>query len=361
MNNINVYHRKDGRWESRMSIGKDNNGKKKFRSFYGKTREEAISKLTIAQQIVQEEYAVTEMTVRELFGEWLHVMSSRLKESTVANYRMKAEKHLIPTFGDIQCNLLKTREVYCFIEHKIKNGLSARYISDIIVLFKSLYRYANHEYHIKNVLDGLVMPKKKKSEIAILSKEQQVKLEQYIAKNKSLTTLGVSISMYMGLRIGELCALQWSDINLEKRTLTVRKTIQRVQCCNGKKKTKLIITEPKSEKSKREIPIPDCIMPILLKFKDKSSKYVLSGTSNPIEPRKMQYHFVKILKNANLPSVHYHSLRHLFATNCIALGFDIKTLSEILGHSSVEITLGRYVHSSMERKRACMQLLSQST
>lgn len=357
MTNGNTYLRKDGRWESRIPIGKDENGKRKFRSFYGKTREEAEYKLKLACQHIDEEYMVTEMTVNQLVYEWLSIMSSRIKESTAANYRMKIEKHILPDFGNIQCCLLKAREVYAFIEQKMKEGLSIRYISDILVLLKSIFRYASREYHIRNVLENIAMPKRSKPEITILSKEQQTRLEQYIRANQNLTVLGISLSLYMGIRIGEICALQWSDIDLEKRIITVRKTIQRIQCRTGVSKTKLIITEPKSVNSKRDIPIPDCLMEMLSKFKDKAEIYVLSGDKKPVEPRTMQYRFAKILHNADLPSVHFHSLRHLFATNCVALGFDVKTLSEILGHSSVEVTLSRYVHSSMERKRACMDLM----
>ena len=162
----------------------------------------------------------------------------------------------------------------------------------------------------------------------------------------------------MGLRIGEVCALQWKDIDLEKRILTVSKTIQRVQCRTGAKHTKLIITEPKSESSKRTIPIPDCLLPLLKQFRDNDEVSVVSGKKKPVEPRTMQYRFAKILHNADLPSFNYHSLRHLFATRCVELGFDVKTLSEILGHSSVEVTLNRYIHSDLERKRTCMSLLS---
>lgn len=355
-----TYQRKDGRWECRISLGKDENGKRKFRSFYGKTREEAEYRMMISQQNANEVYAVTEMTVRELVTEWIYVQSARLKESTAANYRMKAEKHIIPAFGNIQCCLLKAKDIYAFVERKLKEGLSARYLADIIVLLKSVFRYASREYHIKNVLDGIVMPKRKKAEIAVLSKAQQEKLKNFIDSHANLGTLGVSPSMYMGLRVGEICALQWGDIDLEKRTLTVRKTIQRVQCFTGDKKTRLTITEPKSNCSKREIPIPDCLVPMLTRFRSRNNVYVVSGTRKPIEPRTMQYRFAKILNNADLPSVHFHSLRHLFATNCVKLGFDVKTLSEILGHSSIEITMNLYVHSDMERKRACMSLVSQA-
>lgn len=123
-------------------MGKDENGKRLFHSFYGKSREEAEYKAMIALGQAEEEYAVTEMTVRELVTEWLHVTASRIKESTAANYAMKAEKHLIPAFGEIKCCMLKAKDIYAFLERKLKEGLSARYLSDIIVLFKSIYRYA---------------------------------------------------------------------------------------------------------------------------------------------------------------------------------------------------------------------------
>lgn len=353
-----TYKRHDGRFESRIYVGKDKNGKRKYRSFYGKTREEAQYKLMIFQNHAEQEYAVTELTVKELSCEWLHTMSVRLKESTKANYRMKLEKHIIPAFGDKKCCLMKAREIYIFVEKKLKSGLSARYVSDILVLLKSLFKYASREYQIKNVLDGFVMPKKEKADIAVFTSEQQKNLESYIAENQSLTTLGISVSLYMGLRIGEVCALQWEDIDFQKRTVIVRKTVQRIQNFGAESKTRVIVTEPKSAKSMREIPIPDCLIPILKAFKSEKNGYILSGSLKPIEPRTLQYRFQKILENAELPSVHFHSLRHLFATNCVALGFDIKTLSEILGHSSVEITLNRYVHSSMDRKRMCMNLIT---
>jgi len=353
-----VYKRRDGRWECRISMGKDENGRRVFRSFYGKSREEAEYKAMIAQGQAEEEYAVTEMTVRELVTEWLHVTASRIKESTAANYAMKAEKHLIPVFGEIKCCMLKAKDIYAFIEKKLKEGLSARYLSDIIVLFKSIYRYAVREYRIRNVLDGIILPKKNKPEIAVMTKEQQLRLEQYMKAHPSFTGIGINLSMYMGLRIGEVCALQWKDIDLEKRILTVSKTIQRVQCRTGAKRTKLIITEPKSESSKHTIPIPDCLLPVLRKYKADGDMYVVSDKRKPVEPRTVQYRFAKMLHDADLPSFHYHSTRHLFATRCVELGFDVKTLSEILGHSSVEVTLNRYIHSDMDRKRTCMSLLS---
>ncbi len=357
MHSESTYYRKDGRWECRITLGKDESGRRIKRSFYGHTREEAERKAMISRENSGDIYTVTEMTVSELISGWFCAVSARLKASTVANYRMKIEKHLIPAFGNRPCCALRSKDVCAFIEEKLKHGLSVRYVADIIVLLKSVFRYASREYHIQNAIESVAVPKKTKPQIRILSEGEQRSLERYIGINQNLTTLGVSISLHMGLRIGELCALKWQDIDFEKRTLTVRHTLQRIKTKNGAKKTKLILSGPKSESSMREIPIPECVMKMMKKFRNSEDYYVLSGTEKPIEPRTVQYRFAKILKNENLPSVHFHSLRHLFATNCVALGFDVKTLSELLGHSSVGITLNRYVHTSMARKRACMDLI----
>lgn len=352
-----IYHRKDGRWEARISLGTDDSGKRRYRSLYGRTREEVTYKLMILQERDEDDCAVTEMTVKELAVEWLHHAGLRLKESTLANYRMKLEKHILPAFSGMQCCLLKAKAIYEFIEQKLRTGLSPRYVADIIVLLKSIFRYASREYRIRNIMDGIIMPKCQKSEPVMLDTEQQKRLKSYISANPDRTTLGVAVALYTGVRIGELCALQWSDIDFEKRTLTVRKTLQRVQIPNGEKRTKLVMTAPKSAASNRTIPMPECLCKMLRNFAGKPDCYVLSGNGKPVEPRTMQYRFARILDNVNLPSVHFHSLRHAFASGCIALGFDVKTLSEILGHSSIELTLNRYVHSSMERKRQCMALL----
>ena len=357
MFNLNAYRRKDGRWEVRIYMKCGENGKRQYLSFYGKTKEAAISKAAAFIQ-PEEQSSVTEMTVKELANDYLSVKSRLLKESTVANYRMKLEKHILPALGDFSVSSVKAQNVYAFMEKLRNEGLSERYIADNIVLVRSLLRYASCNYGVRNHSDRIIMPKRGKPEVAVLSESEQKKLLKYIKNHETLSTLGVAVSIYTGIRIGELCALQWKDIEFEKRTLTVRKTIQRIQCNDENKRTKLIIAEPKSQSSVRTIPIPECLFAFLCKFVGNDDEYILSGTSKPVEPRTMQNRFARILKNANLPSVHFHSLRHAFATRCVSLGFDVKTLSEILGHSSVELTLNRYVHSSMDRKRACMDKLT---
>lgn len=355
---LNIYYRKDGRYEGRIADGVKLNGKTKYRSVYGHSYEEVKEKM---ESLYTGQFTCsrkTNLTVYSLFQEWISAISARVKESTISNYRMKAEKHILPYFGDMCHGDLNVYMVHAFITEKLDNGLSARYVSDIVVLLKSVFKYASRVYNLYNPLVNVMLPKKKKTEISLLNQSQQYRLMEYLLKNQNPTTLGIALSMYTGLRIGELCALHWADIDFEKRILTVRHTIQRIRNEHGSSRTKLIITEPKSVSSQRTIPIPACLIPMLQKFRKSSEAFILSEVKKPIEPRVMQYRFAAILKRVNLPSVHFHALRHMFATNCIALGFDVKSLSEILGHSSVEITLNRYVHSSMEQKQSYMQRLS---
>ena len=352
MTGTSVYKRKDGRWEARIY---SYDGNRSYRSFYGDTKEAAMRKRQAAAYCYSDE--ITEISVRDLCREWLQIIANRVKPSTLANYRMKAEKHIIPAFGGSLCHEISTKAVYDFINSKIDSGLSARYVSDITVLLKSLFKYAKKAYNIPSPSDGIVVPKPARSEVRLLTAQEQEKLKSYIGKNCSLISLGIVLANGMGLRIGEVCGLKWSDIDLEKRILTVRRTVQRVAVHDGINRTIVMIMSPKSKTSARDIPIPEGVFAMLSKCETAPDNYVLSGCDSPVEPRKMQYHFAKILKNANLPSVRFHSLRHAFASKAVEVGFDIKTLSEILGHSKVELTMNLYVHSNMDRKRSCMALM----
>lgn len=353
----NVYKRKDGRFEARIYLGRDQSGKRISRSFYGRTAQEAQLKLTAFYRLIVPEYSVTEMTVKELLSEWLEIIRTRVRTSTYANYRLKVEKHLIPAFGSIGCCDLRVKHIYDFIELKRSEGLSDRYISDMITLLKSVFRYANREYNIKNMVEGLTMHKAAKAEVRVLSEAELVVLKRYILEHQDTSALGVAMSLFMGLRIGELCALKWECVDIENRVVYINRTLQRIKCFDGSRKTALVIGEPKSKSSRRVIPIPDVLMQLLIKFRADKDIYILSGRTAPIEPRTMQYRFAKLLKNANLPSVHFHSLRHSFTSACIAAGCDVKSLSELLGHRSVSLTLNLYTHTDMERKRECVSLL----
>ena len=352
MNGYNIYRRKDGRWEGRI-FETSSDGKRKYKSFFGSSREIVVQKMDAFRASYLA--ASSASPVFEcVFHKWFQSMQHRIKASTAANYSMKAEKHLLPAFGNIIISEIEEDSVYRFIEEKQSAGLSDRYIADILSLMRSVCKYAARRYRIRNPMSEIRQFKRKPPEIKLLDKEEHDRLTQYVMENQTRTNLGIALTMATGLRIGELCAFKCKDIDIKKRIMTVRHTIQRIQCPNGDKKTKLIITEPKSESSKRVIPIPESMIPYLSEFMSEPDNFLLSGTEKPVEPRTMQNRFARILNNVNLPSVHFHSLRHYFASSCIRLGFDVKALSELLGHCSVEITLNRYVHSTFEQKRQYM-------
>ena len=165
--------------------------------------------------------------------------------------------------------------------------------------------------------------------------------------------------MFSGLRIGELCALEWGDISLESGTIYIHQNIQRIQIKgNGEKKTEVVITTPKSQCSIRTIPMPEFLISILREADIERRGYLLTGSKKYLEPRSMENHFHKILDEISMRQVNFHTLRHTFATRCIEVGFDIKSLSEILGHANVNITLNRYVHPSFQLKKENMERLS---
>ena len=347
----NIYKRKDGRWEGRYQTGHHENGKPKYRSVYGKSYQTVREQLLKLKAVPEQYQQSGKVTVRELFEEWLSAAKLRVKPSTYANYQMKTNKHILPEFGSMRYELLTAKMLHSFIQKKISSGLSPKYVSDIVVVFKSMSKYAAKVHHFRNPLTEVILPKSEKPEMKLLSEPEQKRLSAYLMKHLNPTSLCILLSLYTGLRVGEVCGLQWADIDFQKQMLTVRKTVQRIWTGNG---TKLTVGTPKSRTSCRSIPVPEFLMKLLRNYRQDDNSYLLSGTEHVTEPRTLQHRFKAVRKKANLPSVNYHSLRHMFATNCIRIGFDVKTLSELLGHSSVETTLNRYVHSSMEQKIACM-------
>ena len=298
--------------------------------------------------------------------EWLIEKKEYIKESTYANYSNNIFNHIIPKLGNIYIQDLNHKIIQNFLLDLFKNGrkdglggLSEKTIKDITIIIKGSLRKAINEEKIRHFELTFNYPKDNKdSKIYILSKHEQNKLTNYVLENLTNRNIGLLISLYSGLRIGELCALQWNDIDFKKNILSVNKTIQRVYIKDKDKNiSKVIITTPKTKNANREIPINKEFLELLKQLRTKGDDYIITGTNKYLEPRTYRKYFNKVLKQVKIKQFNFHSLRHTFATNCISLGVDYKTVSELLGHANVNITLNLYVHPRLSKKKKCIDMI----
>ena len=288
--------------------------------------------------------------------EWLKYKKNTVKKSTYYNYSYSVAKYLYPSFAGK--NITKIKNYNNFIE-ELSDTLSPKTVRDIVTKLKEIINFYEEEHNTKLNIKKMSLPKMNKKEIQILSNKEKQKLEKYCIQQNDLKSLGILICLNTGLRVGEVCALRWENIDFETRRIHVEKTIERIYS-KEENKTIVIIDTPKSMTSIRTIPINSKLYNILKQMKRKCTKndFVLTGLSDHyVEPRNYQYNFKEILKKSKIKRYKFHTLRHTFATNCIEVGMDIKSLSEILGHATVDITLNRYVHSSRKMKEKYLEKL----
>lgn len=371
----NIYKRKDGRWEARVIKGYNDNGKAVYAYFYGRTYKEVKGKIYICPPCVKPDSIPIPKDDREplLFGSildiWLEYSKIRLKESSYVKYFNFISNHIKPALGELPLQEINNMVLNAFIADKIKNGklsaeggLSEKTVKDIMTLIKSVLRFAEKESLFSGIGFDFILPRERKNDIRALSKNEQTAFEKYLCADIDESKLGILLCMYTGLRIGEICALKWGDISLNEKTLTVSRTMQRIQVFESKcsPKTKITVTAPKSDSSRRVIPLPDCLIDKLKAFYPNcADAFVLTGERGQfIEPRTYHNRFKSYMADCNIKSVNFHVTRHTFATRCVEVGFDVKSLSEILGHANVNITLNRYVHPSFDLKRNNMNKLT---
>ena len=305
-------------------------------------------------------------TLAEYAGKWLETVKFQVKESTFMKYWNLAYSYIIPELGGMEWDSLnrETIELFCGRMRSAggqgQSGLSAKTVTDIMSVLRRIFYYASDHGAVMRFNISTITVKKETKEMKVLTEKEQNRLYRYLRENLSDRNLGILICMFTGLRLGEICALKWEDISFAEQTISVHRTMQRIQTKDDpKRKTKIIITPPKSGSSARKIPIPRELIKILYSYRKKQNGYILTGREDAyVEPRTMERHFAKVLDLAGVERVNFYALRHTFATRCVEMEFDVKSLSEILGHANVNITLGRYVHPTMEQKRKNMQKLS---
>lgn len=361
----NIYKRKDGRYEGRFIKGRFA-GKAQYGYVYAKTFNDVKKKLSeTKKQYPKRSDTSSGITFEEFSTRWLCCASLKVKESTYARYVFLLSRHLLPYFRDYKLADITRYEIDEFTTFKLSSGridggggLSSKTVRDMLSILKAIIEYSKSFITINNVI--ITYPKNTAKTMNVLTIQEQTFLESVLINEKSNMSLGILICLYTGIRIGELCALSWSDISFENSSLSINKTIQRIYNSNGKtKKSRIHIGPPKSISSIRIIPLPKFLLGLLNETRtDNNCNNLLSGTQNKfIEPRVLQYKFKHYLQKGGIRKINFHSLRHTFATRCIEIGFDAKSLSEILGHSNVNITLNRYVHSSYEQKKKNMEKL----
>lgn len=354
----NIRKRTDGRWEGRYIEKYDINGKACYRSVYSSSYTELKHKLKEYKNKKTKPIKYN-IRIESLCNEWLLSKEIIIKQSTYMNYHTVINNHIIPYFKNKKVKCLTNESIDLFIAEKAI-CLSEKTVHDIVTVLKQIIRYAQTKQYIEYFDFNINQPKIQNKDLPVLNKYEHSKLISYIQLTFDINKIGVLLSLFMGIRLGEICALKWEDVNFETGTLRINKTMQRIKNLdtNAENKTKIVIDKPKSQKSIRNIPIPSFILELLKDYKSEENNYLLTGTKNYIEPRVYQEMFKKYLKQAGIENINFHALRHTFATRAIENEFDVKSLSEILGHSSVKFTLEKYVHPSYEHKRMNMEKLS---
>lgn len=356
-----VFRRKDGRWEARYSLGKDAvTGKTKYRSVYGRTYSEAKENRVQAMQKVY--VPQKNNCFIDAARMWLEEKELGIKEQTYRRYRQCIDTHIIPYFGSVKCAAITQNAIDEFLKQKRlsgrldgKGGLSQSTIRGLCIILQSILLFAHQKKLGIPEMIRLKKPRIEKKKISVLKQNEQKQLEVVLLEAPTDANLAVYLALHTGMRIGEICALRWSDIDLAEHLLYVRGTVIR------NRTGQLTIASPKSETSQRTIPLARQLAKLLAaKRKHSGSEFVFSSSREKdtfLNPRTLQYHFRSLLKRLEIPCMSFHALRHTFATRWIEFGMDVKSLSEVLGHASVQITLDIYVHSSDKLKREAIDKL----
>ncbi|WP_207695255.1 hypothetical protein DOK67_0001199 [Enterococcus sp. DIV0212c] len=357
----NIYKRKDGRWEGRYIKGRTIDHRIIYGYVYGKQYLEVKEKLAVKKaQYISSNKKITSFsgTLEQWFDYWLDIlMKSKIKASSYSNYKGKIDKYILPYLGKKKLSELKSEDIESFIHYLNTMNLAGSTIRSIVAILKSSLKKAEFDGKIaSDPCTKIVLPTTQKTEISALTLYAQKRLEQAALKKKECS--GEIIALYTGMRIGEISGLKWSDIDMEKDIIHVRRTISRIPSPTINGKTEIMIDTPKTKSSLRVIPLAVNLKEYLMSWKkDTTSEYVVNCRGSFTEPRIINYRFKKNVVQAQIDDIHFHTLRHTFATRCVEEGIDIATLSKILGHSSIKMTLDTYTDSLWENRKAAISII----
>ena len=292
-------------------------------------------------------------TISEIVNLWKADKKQYVKKSSFSAYVLLIENHLLPVFGSK--HQIGEAEVQAFVFQKLEQGLSHKTIKDILIVLKMILKFgAKNKWIIYQPFEIQFPTEREKHNLEVLSRTHQKKIMLYVQEHFTFRNLGVYICLCSGMRIGEICALTWEDMDTDNGIIKVRRTIQRIYTIEeGIRKTELILDTPKTKNSIREIPMSKDLLKMLKSFKKivNASFFVLTNDAKPTEPRTYRAYYKNLMKELEIPELKFHGLRHSFATRCIESKCDYKTVSVLLGHSNISTTLNLYVHPNLEQKK----------
>lgn len=345
----NIYKRKDNRWEGRYIVSYSAEGRAIYKSIYGKTYTEV--RLKMKNHTEPEKTKPISISLVVWIEDYLKSQENKIKLSTVKVYERYLNSFIKPFFGNIALRKMNKDILQAFVNSL--SELSPSTVKGIFSFLRETLKKAGKKEYITPIWLDVELPKIKKNTIEVFTRDEQNKIEKTLDLDEYPNDIGILICLYTGLRIGEACGLKWEDIDFESGTMLVNRTIQRMTV-DGKSVLREL--PPKSETSYRKIPIPSCLLKKLkIAYRNSQSAYVLSTNYHIMDPRTFQYRHKRILEKAGVRYANVHTLRHTFSVRALELGFDIKTLSEILGHADATITLKTYAHSLDEHKRNSME------
>lgn len=298
-------------------------------------------------------------TFSEIVEEWKKVKRMCVKKSSYSAYVLALSRHLLPYFGEL--TEITDMHIQDFVWQKCNEGLSVKSVKDMVTVLKMVLKFSKKKGYTQSSEWDVVYPKikgVKSGKVATFSVAMQRKLMNYIKSHFSFKNLGIYICLSTGMRIGELCALKWGDIDIKNEIIIINKSLNRIYVITEKNEhyTELVLDRPKTISSIREVPISNNLLKLLKPIKKivVDDYYVLSNDIVPIEPRTYRCYYKKLIKQLNLPDLKFHGLRHSFATRCIESHCDYKTVSALLGHASISTTLNLYVHPDFNQKKRCI-------
>lgn len=357
----NIYKRKDGRWEGRYIKARNEQGKIVYGYVYGRkytTVKQRLAELKVQYIASYGSLKIYEGTLEQWLWFWLNgPMRSRIKVSTYSSYQLRIKKYILPFLGQVKLVELQSTQIQKFVTYLGELHISGSSIRSIVTVLKSALNQAVIDNHLlKNPCQNIVIKKNDVENVRALTKEEQQKIECAALQESACSP--VILALYTGMRIGEISGLKWSDIDFENGRLAVNRTLYRTTTNNKNGKTQIVIDSPKTKASKRMIPIAENLKRYLLEKRvGATSDYVISCRERYAEPRLINYRFKKTLKKTGLRHIHFHMLRHTFATRCIEQGIDIVTVSKLLGHSSTKMTLDVYADSMWENRMEAITLI----